>query len=114
MTAPSAYERTKKLERSGVILDYCAEIDYGKFGYSLHAFILLKDDKARRDATEFLLGIKSIHNCWVIAGEYDYMIEAYLMDNKELSCLIDHLFDQVGRTYTLIIIRNAKYSPYGT
>ena len=45
LSSSSVYERTKKMEEKNVILSYNAKVDWGKFGYSIHAFILLKDDK---------------------------------------------------------------------
>jgi len=30
----------------------------------------------------------------------------------ELSLIIDQLYYKIGRTYTLLIVRNARYTPY--
>jgi DNA-binding Lrp family transcriptional regulator len=112
LSTPSAYERAKKLESKGVILDYKAEVDYGKFGYGIHAFILLKDDKIFGEAPEYLRALEYVQNCWVISGEYDYMLEVYVENDKTLSLILDQLFSKVGRAHTILIIRNARYSPY--
>lgn len=112
MSTPSTYERVKKLEEQGVIRDYRADVDFGKFGYGIHAFMLLKDDKVFGKAPEYLVRLEYVQNCWVIAGEYDYMIEVYVENSAELSVIIDQLYYKVGRTYTLLIVRNARYAPY--
>lgn len=112
LSTASAYERTKRMEENGVILDYRADIDYGKFGYTIHSFILLKDDKLCRDAPTYLNGLDYVQNCWVIAGEYDYMIEVCMESNAALSYFLEELYDKIGRTFTLFIIRNARYHPY--
>lgn len=112
LSTPSTYERVKKLEEREVILGYRAEVDFGKFGCGIHAFMLLKDDKVFGKAAEYLLRMECVQNCWVIAGEYDYMIEVYVENNAELSLIIDRLYYKVGRTYTLLIVRNARYAPY--
>lgn len=112
LSTPAVFERTKKLEMKKVILDYQTEIDYGKFGYALHAFILLKDDKFFRASPEYLVQQDYIQNCWVVTGEYDYLIEVFVENNTELGIIIDELYDKVGRTYTLLIVRNARYMPY--
>lgn len=112
LSTPSTYERVKKLEEQDVILDYRAEVDYEKFGYGIHAFILLKDDKVFGTAPEYLLEMDYVQNCWVIAGEYDYLIEVYVENSAELSLIVDQLYYKIGRTYTLLIVRNARYTPY--
>lgn len=109
MSSSSAYQRTKKMEEEGVILDYCAIIDYSKFGYAVHAFMLLKDDKLCDDAEKSLYAMDEVSNLWVISGEYDYIIEVYLENNDELCNFIDRLYGIVGRTYTIMLIRNYKY-----
>lgn len=112
LSTPSAYERVKKLEEQDVILDYRAEVDYEKFGYGLHAFILLKDDKVFAAVPDYLFEMEYVQNCWVIAGEYDYLIEIRIENCAELSLIIDQLYFKIGRTYTLLIVRNARYTPY--
>lgn len=112
LSTASAYERTKKMEENQVILDYRTDVDYGKFGYAIHSFILLKDDKVYREAPTYLNNLEYVHNCWVIGGEYDYMIEVYMESNAALSYFLEELYDKIGRTYTLFIIRDARYHPY--
>lgn len=112
MSTAAVFERTKRLEEKKTILDYRAEIDFSQFGYSLHAFILLKDDKLFRASPDYLMQQECVQNCWVISGDYDYMIEVFLENNNELGIFIDELYDKVGRTYTLLVIRNARHKPY--
>lgn len=114
MSSPSAYQRTKKLEENGVILDYCAVVDYSKFGYAVHAFMLLKDDKfqyneADQEVADVLYDMDEVFNCWTVAGEYDYLIEVYVENNDDLCNFIDKLYNITGRTYTIMLIRNHKY-----
>lgn len=114
LSTASVYERTKKMEANEVILDYRADVDYGKFGYAIHAFILLKDDKVYQEAVTYLNELEYVQNCWVIAGEYDYMVEVYVENNAVLSRILDELYINIGRTYTLFIVRDARYHPYST
>lgn len=106
LSASSVFERTRRMEEKGVILGYKTAVDWGKFGYALHAFLLLKDDKIIGDVPKFLREIDAIYNCWMVSGEYDYMLEIYVPNNSEYSTLIDFLYKEIGRTYTLLIIRN--------
>lgn len=112
LSTPAAYERTKKLEEREVILDYRAEVDYSKFGYGIHAFVLLKDDKMFGPGPDYLTNLEYVQNCWIVSGEYDYMIEVYVQNGDELDLIIHNLYGKIGRTYTLLIVRNARYAPY--
>lgn len=106
LSASSVFERTRKMEEKEVILGFRTEIDWGKFGYSLHAFIMLKDDQVIGDVPDFLHDLDSIYNCWMISGEYDYLLEIYVANNDEYSNLIDYLYRKIGRTNTLLIVRD--------
>ena len=108
LSSPSVYERVKKLEAKGALRGYKTDVDYGKFGYAIHAFILLKDDKIFRSADKYLSQLDFVQNCWVVSGEYDYLVEVYIENNDELNRVVYELYDHVGRTYTLLVIRDSR------
>lgn len=93
------------MEDKNVILSYNAKVDWGKFGYTIHAFILLKDDKFIGDMPSFLKNRDEVFNLYMISGEYDYMLEVYIANNDDLGNFMDYLYRKVGRTYTLLILR---------
>jgi DNA-binding Lrp family transcriptional regulator len=106
LSASSVYERVKKMEEKGIIKKYGTDIDWGKFGYVIHAFILLKDDKILGKTPDFLKEKEEVFNCWMISGEYDYMIEIYVADNDKFEKLINYLYDNIGRTRTFLVIKD--------
>lgn len=105
LSTSSVYDRTKKMEEKNVILSYNAKVDWGKFGYAIHAFILLKDDKFIGDMPHFLADRDEVFNIYMISGEYDYMLEVHIANKGELSVFMDYLYKTIGRTYTLIVLR---------
>lgn len=106
LSASSVYERTKKMEEKGVIKRYQTYVDWDKFGYSIHAFILLKDDKFIGQAPDFLKDEDGIYNCWMVSGDYDYMVEIYVENNKKFEELINYFYEKIGRTRTFLIIKD--------
>ena len=40
------------------------------------------------------------------------MIEVHIENNKELDAMIDELYLKIGRTYTLLVVRNSRYALY--
>ncbi len=106
LSASSVYERVKSMETSGIIKQYVTEIDWDRFGYAIHAFILIKDDKFIGSTPDFLEEKEEIFNCWMVSGEYDYLVEVYTINNKSLEILMNYLYEKIGRTKTMLIIRN--------
>lgn len=105
LSASSVYERVKSMESTGIIKQYVTEIDWDRFGYSIHAFILIKDDKFIGRTPDFLKEKEEIFNCWMVAGEYDYLIEIYTTNNRNLEDLMNYVYEKIGRTKTMLIIR---------
>lgn len=106
LSASSVYERTKRMEEKKVIKKYSTDVDWGKFGYAIHAFILLKEDKVIGQMPDFLLAKDEIFNCWMVSGDYDYMIEVYVANNKAFEELIVYLYEKIGRTRTFLILKD--------
>jgi len=111
LSPSSVYERTKKMEEKNVILSYNAKVDWGKFGYSIHAFILLKDDRFIGDVPYFLKDRDEVFNLYMVSGEYDYMLEVYIANKDDLGSFMDYLYRTVDRTYTLLILREIYEVP---
>ena len=111
LSPSSVYERTNKMEEKNVILSYNAKVDWGKFGYSIHAFILLKDDRFIGDVPYFLKDRDEVFNLYMVSGEYDYMLEVYIANKDDLGSFMDYLYRTVGRTYTLLILREIYEVP---
>jgi DNA-binding Lrp family transcriptional regulator len=110
LSASSVYERIKKMEEKGVIKNYGTDINWDKFGYAIHAFILLKEDKILDQLPDFLMEREEIFNCWMVSGEYDYMLEIYAANNNKLKDLFDYLYYRIGRTRTFLVIDDLFYS----
>ncbi|MEG2185540.1 MAG: Lrp/AsnC family transcriptional regulator, partial [Cloacibacillus sp.] len=96
LSTPAVFERMRKLEEKGVIQGYNTDIDYCKLGYSIHAFILLSDDRCTDGTPKILDGMENIYQFWMVSGSYDYMLEVYLANNRELNDLLDELY-KIGR-----------------
>jgi DNA-binding Lrp family transcriptional regulator len=109
LSASSVYERIKKMEEKEVIKKHGSDISWDKFGYAIHAFILLKEDKILGQPPDFLKEKDEIFNCWMISGEYDYMLEIYVANNNKFKDLINYLYYNVGRTRTLLVIDDLFY-----
>ena len=92
-----------RLESSGTITGYQAQVDAPKLGYMVKAFINLDMDPQRKP--EFYPYIQSCGNvveCNCVTGDYSMLIEVLFGTTQELDTFINHL-QQFGRTRTQIV-----------
>lgn len=112
MTAPSVFERIRKLEQRGVIRGYVAQIDPATLGKSMTAFIRLTaafDEK-------YDAGLKAIScdpdvlECYSLAGEDCIILKTRVSDPTELSGLLNRIRSQVTvqRSITMIALSALK------
>jgi Lrp/AsnC family leucine-responsive transcriptional regulator len=89
MTAPSVFERVRKLEQRGVIKGYSAIIDPKAVGKPLTAFIRLTttDDDRYDEGVQALRDDPDILECFHVAGEDCFLIKTKVHDPGELGLL---------------------------
>ena len=83
MTRPAVRERMLRMEESGVVTGYRAEIDTDALGRALHVMISFKfnsDQKYDKKPNDILIPIlrssSDVIHFWEIYGELDFLIEA--------------------------------------
>ena len=115
LSAPSAADRVRKLERSGVIRGYAALVDPGSAGHPLTAYVSVSL-ASHRDRAAFLRAISKMENvaeCHHVAGDDDYLLKVRCRGTQDLDHLLaKELKDKlrVARTRTTIVLSTAKES----
>jgi len=101
MSGPSAHDRVKKLEARGIIRGYAAQVDPNLLGYSVLAFIFIKQvpGTIATDMTGDFVAIDEIEECHHIAGEADYLLKVRATDTRHLERLL-HSIQQVPYVFT--------------
>jgi Lrp/AsnC family leucine-responsive transcriptional regulator len=103
LSPPAVAERVKRLERSGVITGYRAELDPRKLGYQLTAIVRVKPAPGQLPRiAELADEIPQIGECHRITGEDCFYLKVYLRSIDELSTLLDR-FLVYGETTTSIV-----------
>ena len=103
LSRPAVSARMARLESSGTITGYQAQVDAPKLGYMVKAFINLDMDPQRKP--EFYPYIQScphVVECNCVTGDYSMLIEVLFGTTQELDQFINHL-QQFGRTRTQIV-----------
>jgi Lrp/AsnC family transcriptional regulator, leucine-responsive regulatory protein len=103
LSPPAVAERVQRLERTGVITGYRAEIDPRALGYSLTAIVRVKPAPGRlRRIPELALEIPEVGECHRITGEDCFYLKLHLRSIDDLSDVLDR-FLAYGETTTSII-----------
>lgn len=112
MTAPSVYDRVRKLEARGIIQQYTVVVDPVALGKTLTAFIRLTvayDD--RHDAGMAAVSRDpDVLECYSVAGEDCFIIKTRVANPSELQALINRIRAQVTilRSVTMIVLGAIK------
>jgi Lrp/AsnC family transcriptional regulator, leucine-responsive regulatory protein len=103
LSSPAVTDRVKRLEQTGVITGYRAEIDPRALGYQLTAIVRVKPAVRQLPKIAELAGkIPQVEECLRITGEDCFYIKLHLGSIGELPTVLDQ-FLLYGETTTSIV-----------
>jgi Lrp/AsnC family leucine-responsive transcriptional regulator len=103
LSSPAVTERVKRLEQTGVITGYRAEVDPRALGYQLTAIVRVKPAvRQLAKIAELAAEIPQIEECLRITGEDCFYIKLHLGAIEELPEVLDR-FLLYGETTTSIV-----------
>lgn len=113
-TSP-AWERLKKLEDSGIIAGYHAQVDLKKLGAVTE--VLVEVTLARHQAEDFrrfetgIQAIPEVVDCWATGGGFDYMMRLVVADVDGYQRLMDRLLEGaigIDRYFGYVVTKPVK------
>jgi Lrp/AsnC family leucine-responsive transcriptional regulator len=103
LSSPAVAERLKRLERTGVVTGYRAQVDPRALGYELLAIVRIKPAPRQLPKISKLAAeIPQVVECHRITGEDCFYLKVYLRSIDELSGFLDR-FLVYGETTTSLI-----------
>jgi len=102
LSQPSVSERSKRLENSGAIRGYHADVNPAVFGYQITAMIRLSTQQGRPYA-DFVSELPEIIDCYTVTGEDGAVMRVLATDVAHLQRIIDKL-NRYGSTSTSIVL----------
>lgn len=93
LTAPTVHDRVKKLERSGIIEGYTANINTAALGYDINAMVSITTD-AKASSPEYerhLSEITEIQKCLSVAGDETYVVFILTRTPKTLERVLQRI-----------------------
>lgn len=103
LSSPAVSARIERLEDSGLITGYQAQLSGEALGYQIKAFISMQLEPSQKP--EFYPYIESVPNvmeCNCVTGDYSMLIKVCFSTTQELDQFINQL-DRYGRTRTQIV-----------
>lgn len=110
LSTPAVAERVKKLEESGVILGYHAQINPFKVGVAMQVIIRLAIEGGEPRVRELLKAVTQmpeIVHCHRVTGEDGFIFLADIMSIQHLSRLLERMF-HFGRTSTMTVLSTVE------
>ncbi len=112
LTAPSVFERVRKLEQHGVITGYTAQVDPAALGRTLTAFIRLTAayDERHDSGVREIARDPDVLEVYSVAGEDCFLVKTRVSDPHELQELINRIRQQITvlRSTTMIVMDAVK------
>lgn len=109
------WERLKKLEKSGIIDSYRAEINLRRIGPNVSIFVTaeLADHTAAsfRAFEAAIQGYDEVVACWALGGGFDYILQVVTRDIDAYQRLIDDMLEArigLARYFTYIVTKPVK------
>lgn len=110
LSASATTERVKRLEASGVITGYRANVDLEKVGYRVLAVVRLKYFGSQHQPLHRLLDTRSeILECLRITGDDCYLLKLAAGSMNHLEQLVDELAQFGGTTTNVVYSQTLPY-----
>jgi Lrp/AsnC family leucine-responsive transcriptional regulator len=112
LSAPSAAERIKRLEESGVIEGYAASIDPRALGLTVAAWLRVRPVPGKLSTVaDILRSLPEIVECDRVTGEDCFVARAHLKSIEDLERLIDQIIPHAMTTTSIIQSTLVKRRP---
>ena len=112
LSAPSAAERIKRLEESGVIEGYAASIDPRALGLTVAAWMRVRPVPGELNTVANILrSMPEIVECDRVTGEDCFVARAHLRSIEDLERLIDQIIPHAMTTTSIIQSTLVKRRP---
>lgn len=103
LSSPAVSARIERLEKSGIITGYSANLNAAELGYHIKAFINLEVHPGqKKDFYPYIKSCNNVVECNCVTGDYAMLIEVMFKSTEELDHFIGEL-QTYGSTKTQIV-----------
>ena len=106
LSSPAVASRIEKLENSGIISGYHAEINHELLGYHISAYIsVAMQPKKKQTFLPLLADYANVLECSVVSGDNSLIIKAIFKSTQDLEDFIA-MVQKYGQTQTQVVFSN--------
>ena len=110
ISASAVHERVRKLERSGVIKGYRAELAFEAVGLPITAFVSLAlSPNSPTDIPSKIAEFDLVESCYSVAGDNSYALMVRAATTRELEELVDALRAKLEVTTRTTIVLSTPF-----
>ena len=103
LSSPAVCARIERLENSGILTGYQAQVSGPAVGYLVKAFINLEVVPEQKPAfSPYIASCRNVVECNCVTGDYSMLIEVCFHTTQELDLFVTEL-QKYGRTKTQIV-----------
>lgn len=107
LSSPAVCARIDRLEKSGILTGYQAQISVTAAGYLVKAFINLEvEPEQKAEFYPYISSCQNVIECNCVTGDYSMLIQACFHTTQELDQFVGYL-QKFGRTNTQIVFSTA-------
>lgn len=104
LSSPAVTERVRRLEESGIITRYRAELNLEKLGLAIAAFITIESFGHRCDEIRSLLqNSPEVEACYRVTGSHHYLVKVAVTSVSHLEQLVDRFIPYATVTTSVIL-----------
>lgn len=107
LSPSSVHDRVRKLEQSGVVRAYRAEVDPQALGLFVTALVSIMplDPKQPDDLADNILEFSEIEDCYSVAGDENYILKVRTRTTADLEDLLRRLREKANvHTRTTVVL----------
>jgi Lrp/AsnC family transcriptional regulator, leucine-responsive regulatory protein len=111
LSTPAVVERVRQMEDAGIIRGFHAEVDPGKLGFDVRAFIRVKVSGGKlRSFAELVQSCPEVLECHRVTGSESFIVKVAVVDMNHLELVIDELMPYVATTTSMILSSPIEWS----
>lgn len=111
LSQPAVSARLQRLERSGVISGYTADIDRRRLGLAIHAVARLRTTQAQvAPALKLFDGLPEVVRIYRLTGEDCFLLDLHAVDAERSEAVVDSIA-RFGPVTTSLVLREYPAGP---
>ena len=105
LSAPAVAERVRRLEESGVLIGYHADVDVAKVGFPMQAVVrIIASARLSEQLLPVVRDIPEVLECQRVTGQDSFVVRVAIRSVEHLEDILHRLAPHEGDTITSVVL----------